>query len=325
MNIRKGIGSQTITQTNVFYLIYSYQEYLTGTDMDFATLEVFVAVAESGSFSRAAERCFLTQSAVSKRIAALEDELQTPLFDRFGRRIGLTEAGDRFLISARRLLADYRASSEAVRSLGDEVAGRLKLATSHHVGIHRLPPVLREFVRRHPAVELDLVFMDSEQACAAVADGALELSVVTLPDSALPQLVTELVWPDPLVIVASPEHPLTRTRSRKSPEQLARHKAVLPGRGTVTRRILLNALEPHDVTPITSLETNYLETIKMLVSVGLGWSALPANMLDDSVSEVAMHGLSMQRELGSVVHRERTLSRAAEAFQSVLREMGKAR
>lgn len=292
--------------------------------MDFTTLEVFVAVAETSSFSRAAERCFLTQSAVSKRIAALESKLQTALFDRLGRRIRLTEAGETFLVSARRLIADFRASAEAVRSLGEAVAGRLKLATSHHVGIHRLPPVLREFVRRYPDVELDLVFMDSELACEAVTEGALELAVVTLPDGASPQLLTEVIWPDPLVIVASPDHELARARARTRPAELARHQAVLPGRGTVTRKILLNALQPHGVTPSTSLETNYLETIKMLVSVGLGWSALPANMLDDSVTQVDIKNLSMQRELGSVLHRERTLSRAAVAFQAVLNEMASA-
>ena len=301
--------------------------------MDFTTLDVFVTVAETRSFSRAAERSFMTQSAVSKRIASLEADLGTPLFDRLGRKIQLTEAGETFLVSSRRLLADLRASREAVRTLGDEVAGRLKLATSHHVGIHRLPPVLKEFVRCYPAVELDLVFMDSELACAAVADGSLELAIVTLPDETSPRLETTTIWPDPLVIVAATDHPLSapvtsptsatsakRRRPRLAASKLAAHPAVLPGRGTVTRRILLNALEPHGIAPRTSLETNYLETIKMLVSVGLGWSALPSNMLDETVVELPIHGLQMQRQLGCVTQRARTLSRAAEAFRGLLED-----
>ena len=260
---------------------------------------------------------------------SIEADLGTPLFDRIGRKIRLTEAGETFVVSSRRLLADLRASREAVRALGDEVAGRLKLATSHHVGIHRLPPVLKDCVRRYPAVELDLVFMDSELACTAVAEGSLELAVVTLPDTPAAKLETQLIWPDPLVIVTAPDHPLApdtsapttsrkKTRTRVAPEKLSQHAAVLPGRGTVTRRILLNALEPHGVSPRTSLETNYLETIKMLVSVGLGWSALPANMLDDSVTKVPMQGLDMRRELGCVTQRDRSLSRAAEAFRALL-------
>lgn len=288
--------------------------------MDFTALATFVAVAERGSFSLAAESLFTTQSAISKRIRALEDELGVSLIDRLGRSIRLTEAGETFLSRARQLLADADAARDAVRSLGDAVSGRLRLATSHHVGIHRLPPVLRTFVAAHPDVELDLVFMDSEQACDAVADGTLELAIVTLPDPAAAddqRLQTRLIWPDPLVLVAGAEHPLS-ARRRLAPRDLAAHRAVLPGRGTVTRRILLDALAPHDVAITTALETNYLETIKMLVSVGLGWSVLPRHMLDDSVVELPMTRLPMRRRLGTVTRSGRTLGRAARAMLAAL-------
>lgn len=288
--------------------------------MDFTALATFVAVAERGSFSLAAESLFTTQSAISKRIRALEDELGVSLIDRLGRSIRLTEAGETFLSRARQLLADADAARDAVRSLGDAVSGRLRLATSHHVGIHRLPPVLRTFVAAHPDVELDLVFMDSEQACDAVADGTLELAIVTLPDPAAAddqRLQTRLIWPDPLVLVAGAEHPLS-ARRRLAPRDLAAHRAVLPGRGTVTRRILLDALAPHDVAITTALETNYLETIKMLVSVGLGWSVLPRHMLDDSVVELPMTRLPMLRRLGTVTRSGRTLGRAARAMLAAL-------
>jgi len=286
--------------------------------MDFITLTTFVAVAERGSFSLAAEDLFTTQPAVSKRVATLERDLGVRLIDRLGRGLRLTEAGDTFLASARALLADAERAREAVRSLSEHPSGRLRLATSHHVGIHRLPPILRIFVATHPAVELDLVFMDSEQACSAVADGALELAIVTLPDDGLdPRLDTRLVWPDPLVLVCAADHPLAG-RAGLTPAALADHRAVLPGRGTVTRRILLDALAPHDVPIITALETNYLETIKMMVSVGLGWSVLPSHMLDDSVVEVPMRSLSMMRRLGAVTRRGRTLGRAARALVAAL-------
>ena len=298
--------------------------------MDFPALATFVAVAEHGSFSRAAERLFATQPAVSKRVAALEADLGVALIDRLGRGIRLTEAGETFLVSARRLLADARASREEVRALGSAVTGRLRLGTSHHVGIHRLPPVLRAFTQAHPGVDLDLLFMDSEQACAEVAGGGLELAIVTLPDRADATLETALVWPDPLVVVVAPEHPLTAAAGTADaavegvgaaalePARLSDHPAVLPGRGTVTRTILLEALAPFDVAVSTSLETNYLETIKMMVSVGLGWSALPASMVDESVVALPVAGLVMQRRLGSVRLRGRTLSRAAEALVTML-------
>lgn len=295
--------------------------------MDFPSLKAFVAVAESGSFSRAAEQLFMTQPAISKRVAALEEDLGTPLFDRLGRSIQLTEAGEKFLASARRILTDIAISREEVHSLSESVGGRLRLATSHHVGIHRLPPVLKAFTQAHPDVELDLLFMDSELACAEVANGTIELAVVTLPDQLDGTLITHLVWPDPLSIVCAADHPLADVISdiltndalaMISPARLTQFNAVLPARGTVTRSILLNALRPFNVTVETTLETNYLETIKMMVSVGLGWSALPSNMIDAEIIEVPVSGLSMQRQLGSVQLKGRTLSRAALAFLALL-------
>jgi len=285
--------------------------------LDIAALQALVAIAETGSFSRAAEQLFMTQPAISKRLAALESELGVQLIDRLGRRCQLTEAGDSLLISARRILADIATSREEVRSMSAAVGGKLRLATSHHIGIHRLPPVLKRYTQAHPEVDLDLMFMDSERACDLIAEGSLELAIVTLPRQELPRLKTQLVWPDPLVIACAADHELAQQRNIK-PKALNAHAAVLPARGTVTRTILLEALAPHDVTINTSLETNYLETIKMMVSVGLGWSALPENMLDDTLTSVQVMGVTMQRELGYVSLQGRTLSRAASTLIDML-------
>jgi DNA-binding transcriptional LysR family regulator len=288
--------------------------------MDLPALRAFVAVAEAASFSRAAERMFMTQPAISKRIAALEADLGVSLFDRLGRRVQLTEAGGTFLVSTRRILADLATSREEVRSLSEETGGRLRLGTSHHVGIHRLPPILKTYTQDYPKVGLDLLFMDSEQACTDVANGSLEIAIVTLPDNPDSSLQTTLVWPDPLTIVSAPDHALAQTAraSRQNtgikPALLASHAAVLPARGTITRGILFQALAPFDFSVETALETNYLETIKMMVSVGLGWSALPRSMLDETIVAVPVDGINMMRQLGIVQLRGRTLSRAAVAL-----------
>ncbi|MFK7892909.1 MAG: LysR family transcriptional regulator [Granulosicoccus sp.] len=287
--------------------------------MDFPSLKAFVAVAETGSFSAAAERMHLTQPAISKRVASLENYLGVPLFDRLGRGIQLTEAGNKFLSSARRILNDLEVSREEVHSLAANISGRLRLATSHHIGIHRLPPVLKSFTQAHPNVELDLKFMDSELACSEVVNGDIELAVVTLPDKPDERLLTQLVWPDPLSIMCALDHAFVhQTHGDLTPQTLAEHVAVLPAQGTVTRNIVLKALQPFDVPLKTALETNYLETIKMMVSVGLGWSALPLSMLDKDVVAIAVPQLHMERQLGSVQLKGRTLSRAALAFLRLL-------
>jgi len=285
--------------------------------MEINALLAFLAVAETGSFSRAAERLFLTQPAVSKRIAALEQELGSPLFDRIGRRVALTEAGRALLPRVRRILDELEDSRRAIGNLTDQVAGSLAIGTSHHIGLHRLPPVLRAFHRAHPAVKLDIQFLDSEEVCRAVESGRLELGIVTLPPEIPPQLEASLLWEDPLTVVAAPDHPLASLHSL-TPERLAAHEAILPARGTYTRQVVEAAFAVTGVHLRVALSTNYLETIKMLVSVGLGWSILPATMVDDTLAGFPLPGVTLQRALGRVHHQGRTLSNAARALLTML-------
>ncbi|MDQ2694277.1 MAG: LysR family transcriptional regulator, partial [Pseudomonadota bacterium] len=156
--------------------------------MDIANLHAFVVVAQTASFSLTAERLHLTQPAVSKRISALESEWEVRLFDRLGRKVLLTEAGRTLLPRARRILAELEDGRRALANLSGQVAGTLTLATSHHIGLHRLPPVLRAFAARHPQVRMDMRFLDSEEGCAAVARGAVEVAIVTLPPACPPPL-----------------------------------------------------------------------------------------------------------------------------------------
>jgi DNA-binding transcriptional LysR family regulator len=278
--------------------------------MDIAALKAFTAVADAGSFSIAAEHLFLTQPAISKRIAALESELDTKLFDRIGRTVTLTEAGRALLPRALKILVDLEDSVRAIFNLTGEVHGTLRFATSHHIGLHRLPPALKRFTQEHPQVRLDIRFMDSEEACMAVEHGELELGIVTLPPSPLPNLTTQIVWQDPLSIVVSSHHPLA-TRADVQLSELAQHPAILPAANTYTRQIAEQAFETLGLELDIALSTNYLETIKMLTSVGIGWSLLPVTMLDSRTRKLSVRELSLERSLGIVYHRERTLSNAA--------------
>ena len=108
--------------------------------LDLANLSAFIAIAETGSFSGAAERLFLTQPAISKRIAGLEQQLDVRLFDRLGREVTLTEAGRALLPRAYQILNVLDDTRRALTNLSGEVSGRLTLATSHHIGLHRPPP-----------------------------------------------------------------------------------------------------------------------------------------------------------------------------------------
>lgn len=286
--------------------------------MDTQWLQAFVAVAESGSFSQAAEHLHLTQPAVSKRVAALEERTGNKCFDRIGRQVALTEAGRTLLPHARKVLRELEDSQRALSRLSDGVSGRLSIGTSHHIGLHHLPPLLRQYAQQYPKVDLDIDFMDSEQAIHSVEQGRLELAIVTLPPEPVARLNSLLVWPDPMAIVVAPTHPLA-TEKQVAVEDLSLHPALLPDTQTYTHDIVRRMLAERGVTPRVRLATNYLETLKMLVSVGLGWSALPVTMTDDHVLALNVPGISIARELGVVWHARRSLSRAAEALLDILK------
>ena len=124
--------------------------------MELASLRAFAAVARFRSFSQAADHLHLTQPAVSKRISNLEEALDAKLFDRLGRQIELTEAGRALLSRVQDVEQSVKQAEQAVRELSGEVRGPLRIATSHHIGLHRLPSVLSAFQQSHPQVRLDI-------------------------------------------------------------------------------------------------------------------------------------------------------------------------
>lgn len=279
--------------------------------MQLEALNAFLAVAENESFSLAGEQLHLTQPAVSKRIASLEEELAIKLFDRIGRQIRLTEAGRQLLPRAEHMIQEMADIRRSISNLTGEIAGTLTMGTSHHIGLRRLPPALKSYSTQFPNVKLDIRFMDSETACSAVLHGRLELAIVTLPLEPLPNLTTELIWPDPLRFVVSIEHPLA-SANQVTLADLTQYPAVLVGKGTYTREIMEQALKPMGLKLQIGMATNYFETLKMMVSIGLGWSLLPETMISDPEFQVLdIKELQLSRQLGAVSHSNRTLSNAA--------------
>lgn len=285
--------------------------------MDISNYTAFLAVAEHESFSLAAEKLHLTQPAISKRVAQLEANLGVTLFDRVGRRVTLTEAGRALRPVAERILRDVREARQVIANLSTEISGPLSVVTSHHIGLRRLPPILKDFTRRHPAVRLDLAFMDSEQACQAVEHGEFELGIVTLPLRPTQSLAITPLWDDPLVITVAPDHPLARLEGITL-DDLGQYPAILPAVGTYTRTIIEATILQHHGALDVILETNYLETLRTMVAIGLGWSALPRKMVGDDVVEVSVEGPEIRRTLGVVRHAGRTVSHASKALMALL-------
>lgn len=288
--------------------------------MDTQALKAFLAVAESQSFSLAAERLHLTQSAISKRIQQLEMSLDTSLFDRHNRTISLTEAGEALLPRARDILHLISDTELQLHSIGGKVSGQLSLATSHHIGLHRLPPLLRQFTAQHPQAHINLSFIGSERAFQAIQQRQVELALTTLdsePSSEVRETFSiQPLWQDELVCVCAPNHPLAQQSITL--ETLSHYPAILPEPDTITFQLIERVFRTQGVTLHAPMPTNYLETIKMMVSVGMGWSMLPRTMLDAQLHALVWPEQPIQRALGIIYLKQRTLSNAARAFMALL-------
>lgn len=279
--------------------------------MDHHSLEAFLAVAECGSFSQAADRLFLTQPAVSKRIANLEQSLGTKLFDRISREVYLTESGRLLVERGNRILEDIRDARLAISQSAGGQVGHIAVASSHHIGLHYLGPILQQLVERFPDANLDLQFLESEQTLEAILKRDLELAFITLPANLPRDLTKERLWTDPLHFVVSPEHPLAAKTGPVRLNELVHFRAILPDENTTTYRLVQQTFQRHHLPLTRRLAVNYLETIRALVASGLGWSVLPPSLIDASVRVLKVEQVSLERHLGVISHARRTPSRGA--------------
>jgi DNA-binding transcriptional LysR family regulator len=284
--------------------------------MDNQNLSAFIIVAENKSFSEAAYVLDVTQSTISKRIALLESQVGKKLFDRIARRVALTEAGQELLPRARRILKEYANALQAINDLSGNVSGILRLAISHHLGLHRLPDLLKIFSKTYPDVVLDIEFMDSEKAYERVMQAKSEIGIITLGSEIHPNIHKKEIWDDPLKFVCSEDHALSKLLDPEL-EDLANFPVILPGLNTYTGRIVQNIFQYRKISLVTPMSTNYLETISKMVEIGLGWSVLPET-LTKNLHSLSVNHTSIKRQLGYIYHTKHTLSNAGVAFLSLL-------
>ncbi len=284
--------------------------------MDNQNLKAFITVANSGSFSESAEQLHLTQSAISKRIAQLEHQIGKKLFDRIARQVTLTEAGTELLPRALRILQEYENALQAINDLSGEASGTLRLAISHHLGLHRLPPVLKQFAQQYPKVTLDIEFMDSEKAYEQVLHGQSEVAIITLALESHHNIHSQKIWNDPLRFICAQDHPLA-TLTKPELKDLAEYPIILPGLNTYTGRIIQNLFQQEGIPLKAPMSTNYLETISTMVETGLGWSVLPETLVRE-LHVMPFEQVSIARELGYIHHMKRSLSNAAVAFLGMM-------
>lgn len=295
--------------------------------MQVETLKAFCDLVESGSFTRAAELNFVSQSAVSQQVRALEQRFEQKLVERGG-GLGVepTAAGRLLYEESKVILGRLRALEEQLKDPGGAMSGTVRVATVYSVGLHALPPHVKQFLREHPKVAIQVEYSRTDRVVEACLSGHIDLGIVAFP-TRRPQLEVIALRDEELVLVVSPEHRLARRHSVTF-ASLADEPFVAFDRAVPTRRAIDRALRRHRVAVRITTEFDNIETIKRSVEAGLGVSIVPEDTVKNEVRAGTLVALKLSderltRPVGIIHRRRRELSPPARAFAELLvREMG---
>ena len=269
--------------------------------MDLRQLEIIRAIADSGSFTAAGEKLHVSQSAISRQILLLEDELGEAVFHRIGRRIRITPAGESLLQLSHRVFQDLQDTVTAISDKQESLRGTMRLVGGMTVCLYVFPALLAEVRRIHPNLDLKITVGSAERSIAMLRSGGGDLGLLTLPVEAS-DLVSVPVLQEELLLVTYPTHPFAKKRLVQSAD-LNKQPFILFETGSITRRLVEEFFTRERIEAAIVMETENVEIIKAMVRNGLGISIIPWQAAADDVrtrqlycSRIAGH--SLQRETG---------------------------
>jgi len=252
--------------------------------MEIRQLRAFVAIAELGTFTAAAQRVHVTQAAISMQIRQLETELGAKLFVRAPRRVMLTEAGEKLLLRARQILCDHDAAIDELAELAGAERGRLRIGSaSAMVTTDVLPKLLKELRKQHANADVSVGSGTSEALVQQILGGELDVAFVSLPVEAR-NIQTERLSQDQLVAVASPRHRLAKEKTI-SAYTLAGEKLILGERGGNTRRLIDEFFAHAGVTLQVSMELSRQAAIRRMVEEDMGVGIVPLQTVAQAVEK----------------------------------------
>ena len=289
--------------------------------MDFDHLITFVEIAKSGSFSRAGQKLYRSQPAVSAQIRQLEQEYGEKLFDRVGKAVRLTSAGEALYEYAGKMLALRNESLQAVADQASAPRGTLTIGANEATCLYVLPETFGDYHRRYPLVQISIYRNFSRKVIEKVEDGAVDLGIVTLPIKS-PSLRIHSIFRDRLMLMISPDSPLARQKSVAMAE-VAEQPLIFPKTGFM-RALLDKQFRAYRSKLRITMELPSVGMIKRFVAAGFGVSLISPTFARNEVRSgevklIPIADAELWRELGLVYRRDRTLPRAAAAFVQLLR------
>ncbi|HEX7286612.1 MAG TPA: LysR family transcriptional regulator [Candidatus Angelobacter sp.] len=284
--------------------------------MDFDQLETFLEVARHASFSRAAERRFRTQPAISSQIRALEEEVGAKLFDRSGGKVALTGAGKVFQQYAEQTLQARKTMLVTVAEMERVPRGEIVVGANEATCLHILPEVFAEFKKQYPDVGVHISRLERAKILESIIENSVDFGIVSVPVEDK-RLTVVNIHRDELVIIVPPGHPLSR-KKQAAVADVAQFPLLLPKVGR-TRDALENLFDDRRLKPKIAMELDSSELLKRFVAadVGVGFIAR-SNVIEDvragTLAAVALADASVRRDLALVFRKDKALSRAALAF-----------
>jgi DNA-binding transcriptional LysR family regulator len=284
--------------------------------MDFDQLETFLEVARHASFSRAAERRFRTQPAISSQIRALEEEVGAKLFDRSGGKVALTGAGKIFQQYAEQTLEARKTMMVTVAEMERVPRGEIVVGANEGTCLHILPEVFAEFRKLYPEVGVQISRLERAKILESIIDNSVDFGVVSTPVDDK-RLTVVAIHRDELVIIVPPNHPLSPAK-KATIADVARFPLLLPKLGR-TRDSLEDLFHERGLKPKIAMELDSSELLKRFVAadVGVGFIAR-SNVIEDvkarALAAIPISDCSIRRDLALVFRKDKALSRAAVAF-----------
>src|SRR5256885_15322 len=291
--------------------------------MQVESLKMFCDLAETESFTKAAQINNVTQSAVSQQISSLERVFKSLLIERSKKRFRLTREGQVLYDYAKQIIATYEALGSKLQEIKDIVSGTIRVATIYSIGLHDLPPYLKKFLKTFPTVNVHVEYRRANQVYEDVLGNVVDLGLVAYPTK---DIKLELVplRKDTLVLICHPQHPLAKSKTVKL-SQLAGQKFIGFEPDIPTRKAIDKILKDENVEVQNVMEFDNIETVKRAVEIDAGISIVPQGTIGQEVAKQTLAAVEFEdaqffRQLAAIFKRDKELSPAMRQFLAILKE-----
>jgi DNA-binding transcriptional LysR family regulator len=291
--------------------------------MQIESLKVFCDLAETESFTKAAQINGVTQSAVSQQVSSMERNFKALLIERSRKKFRLTREGQVLYDYSKRIIQTYEELISKLQEIKEIVSGTIRVATIYSIGLHDLPPYLKRYMKEYPTVRLHVEYRRADQVYEEVLGNVADLGLVAFPHRD-PKLDIVPLRKDPMVLICHPQHPFARQKSIHV-KSLIGQKFVAFEPDIPTRRALDKLFREHGVSVNIVMEFDNIETVKRAVEIDAGISIVPAATVQQEVEKQTLAAVPLEdgnfaRPIAAIYKKNKVLSPAMKQFLALLKE-----